>query len=270
MANRYRIFIDESNTPVYWNIQLHGNEERYYTLCAVIIERKEYKRFKRDLKEIYEKYSSYIGDCELKSRYIRHGNPNNPKASECPYTFWEHGKKGMQDYLAFSEDLKTLFKSAKMDVISVTCDKYFAQNKYPNHNIATTVFTDLWERIAVYHVVKGITNSRIMLDSRYIDSDIAISSLYSYLNNNGSYYVTKERMEKVGLQLYKNIFFQDSKDSKGLQICDYMAYPIQKANWADKKDPFYKEVIVPKLAKPMKDVKTGKTIQMGNKMSLSR
>lgn len=270
MANRYRVFIDESNTPVYWNIQLHKNEERYYTLCAVIVERKEYKRLKRELKEIFEEYSPYVGDCELKSRYIRRGNPNNPKASECPYTFWKHGQKGMQDYLAFSEELKALFISAKMDVISVTCDKYFAQNKYPTHNIASTVFTDLWERIVIYHAVKEIKDSRIMLDSRYTKSDTAISSLYEYLNNNGSYYVTKKRMGEIGLQLHENILFLDSKESKGLQICDYMAYPIQKANWAGKDDPFYQEIIVPKFVGPIKDSRTGKRIQMGNKMSLSR
>lgn len=270
MANRYRIFIDESNTPEYWDIHKHGNEERFYTLCAVIIEGKEYRRIKRELKAIFEKYSKYLGDNELKSRYIRHGNPKNEKASESPYLFWNFGDQGLRDYIQFAEELKALFKEAKLEIISVTCDKHFAQSKYPTFDIATTVFSDLWERIAIYHAVNKITCSRVMLDSRYDLSDTATSTLYSNLNSNGSIYVTRDRMKKVGIALHKNIFFLNSKDSRGLQICDYFAYPIQKSKWNNRNDGIYNEVVVPKLSKPIKDVKTGKTIQMGDKMSLSR
>lgn len=268
-SNDWRIFIDESGSPDYFNPKKNNFGEKYFVLTAVICKQSDYKKIKTNLAQIRRKYHKYLNDLEIKSRSIRRSNPKNNADPQDPppYDFWKYGDEGLNNYKEFCEDLKKFVKENKFYISSVGADKLFAQTKYPQKDILQTCFMDLWERIFIIHILEKITNSRILYDPKRTGDDIKIKNSYQDFIQRGTWYVDTEKIRKA--KLYKHIYAPDSTESDGLQLADYCAYPVKRFIENCTCD-FFNTVLKEKLYKNVKDRRTGKTIYMGVKNSLSR
>ena len=261
------IFIDESGNcrP----FQANNNfGERYFTLAAVVIDDKEYKKLKKGWHSIRDKYKTYLGKGEIKSHAIRRSNPNKINIADPPeYDFWKYGKGGKEDYTAFCKDVELLVKLTDFSVISVTVDKLTAQSNYPHIQILPTLLTDLWERIYICHYLRKDKKSRILFDPKLNIDDDTLKSTYRNFIVGGSWFIDPNDLKKVNL--YKNVFAPKSEESVGIQLADYCAYPIKRFQETKSYD-FFDRVIQSKQHRNVTDKRRGKLVVMGLKLSLSR
>lgn len=263
-----RIFIDESGTSYKYKPGVNNPGERYFTLAACILKRQDYSELRKEIKTLKQRYKKYIGDRELKSRWIRRSNPVNIDPDDPPaYEFWKYEKEGVVQYKKFCKDLEILVSNTHFEITSVGVDKIVAQTLYPHKDILQTTLTDLWERIFIYHAINRVGDSRILFDPRKSIDDQIMRGSYEDFRRHGSWFVDQARLSYA--KLYKRVFSPSSQESVGIQLADFCAYPI-KRYVEDKTYPFFRRVIKPKLCTNVIDKKTNKTINMGVKVSLSR
>jgi hypothetical protein len=266
-GNTLRVFTDESGSPDPFVPETHNFGEKYFTLTSVLIRQRDYLIFKDGLSALRRKYSQYLLGREIKSRSIRRSNPRGIDLADPPeYEFHKH-PEGQQLYEEFCADMKKLIASTPFEIVSVTVDKEFALKKYPHIHILSTVLTDLWERLFIYHYKEKIKNSRIIFDPTGRLDDEVVRSSYVAFKKYGSWFIDQDLVKKVSL--YKRVFSFNSEASAGLQLADYCAYPIKRYVEGGP-GPFFKEVIEPKLCKNVRDKRSGKKICLGIKRSLSR
>lgn len=264
----HRIFIDESGSP---DIYKGGNNfgEKFFTLAAVIILEADYLVYKKEVNAISLKYNKYLAGHEIKSRNIRRGNPKGINPLELPlFEFYKY-PDGQQYYDNFCNDLKTLIINTKFEVINVSTNKEIAQSLYPYMKILDTLLIDLWERIAIYHIVKKISKSLIIYDPKGNIDDLILESSHKEFMKTGSRFISTQITSAIK-NLYKCALPCNSDDSIGLQLVDYFAYPLKSYAESKSITPFFRSVILPKLCKPVRDNIRGRNVFMSNKMSLNR
>lgn len=262
------IFIDESGNFRPFVNSVNNSGERHVTLAAIVIEDNDYSAFKKSLKLIRKNYYKYIGDKEIKSHTIRRSKPSTVNTSDYElYDFYKFGAEGEKDYYTFGKELQDLVLTTKFQIISVNADKVLTQSLYPHKDLLSTMLTDLWERICIYHYLNSPKKSRIFFDPQLNITDKILRSTYDNFCKNGSWFVSKEIIAKVNL--YRYCFSPNSEDSIGIQLADYCAYPIKRHIESPNYD-FFKKIIRPKLHPTIQDKKRGRYVVMGLKMTLSR
>lgn len=264
----YRVFIDESGSP---DLYKGGNNfgEKYFTLAAVIIVEAGYVIYKKKLHAIRNKYVKYLSSKEIKSHSIRRSNPKGIDLKDPPeYKFYKY-PDGQQKYEEFCNDIKQLIIDTKFEVINVSTNKDLASRLYPHKDILLTLLTDLWERIAIYHIVKGVRKSLIVYDPKGNLDDIQLEVSYKEFMRLGSAFVSTTVTSAIK-NLYQRALPCKSDDSAGLQLVDYFAYPLKRFAETGFLTPFFRTVISPKMCNKVKDKIRGKTIYMSNKLSLNR
>lgn len=261
-----RVFIDESGSPDVWEEAVNLEHDRFFTLAATIIKQPAYVKFKSDMHELCHRYEKYLLGKEIKSRYIRYSNPRNGKFEiEPAYEFYKYDD-GIKKYNDFNSELKDILKATEYKIVSVSTNRAVAKEIYPHINFHRTLLTDLWERIAIYNYLNGKPKMFILFDPCKANYDEALKDSYFRFIEQGSSYVDKSRLP--GLQLNKYVYPCDSENSRGIQLSDLCAYPIKIFAEKNKSD-YFSEMVKPKLYGFVKDKRTGKTINVGMKISLN-
>ena len=262
-----RIFIDESGTPERYIPAENLEHDRFVTMAAAIIEGPDYATFKKEMEELHGAYSEYLGDKEIKSRYIRRSNPSgigNIKKPP-PYTFYKF-PGGQNIYDSFCADLKDILLKTPFLIISTTTNKELAQIKYPRLNFHRVLLYDLWERISIYHKLNGCKKMRIVFDRSKSNFDLILKESYSEFKENGTWYFNDERLNSLNLE--RDVYSCESEDSWGIQLVDLCAHPIKKYI-EHGRYPFFDEIIKKKLHRWVIDKKTNTNINMGTKVTLN-
>jgi len=267
MSKKYQLYIDESGTPDKYISGVNEEHDKFFTLCGVIVEKQEYKKFKKSLQDIKNKYHIYLNNNEIKSNYIRCSNPKFIKKGDEPKYIFYRAENGQKIYDDFCADIRKLIKETDFQIISTTTNKEEAQNDYPHINFHETLLTDFWERISICYVLKGKPKIKILFDRTKSKQDLTLKNTYKTFRDVGSWYWNEQRINN--LELDKDVYSCDSIKSAGIQLADLCAYPIKK-HMELKNHRFYIDVIKEKIHINAIDKKTGNKVNMGTKMTLSK
>lgn len=265
---KIRIFIDESGTPDSYDKNKHQVHDKYFTLAAVIITPNEYKKYKKGILDISEKYVQYLNGKEIKSNHIRCSNPLYIKdGGKAVFTFYLDKEIGQEKYNEFCTDIKDLILLTDFKIISTTTNKEVAGIRYSSLNLHHVLLNDLWERVSIYyHLQKTKPKMRIMFDATKGDADKILRESYARFKTSGSWYFEGDRLNDLNLD--KDVWPHDSEECIGIQLADLCAYPIKK-QIETRSHKFFTDVVNKKLHGNVQDVKTRKRINMGTKISLN-
>lgn len=237
------VFIDESGTSSLKTVTRQNkcnssteSNDRYFTVTACIISRKDFESLRdsvMDLKNKYwnEAFFEYKGNTKricFHSREIR-------------------GRKGpfsndIINYDSFIADLSNLIENAPFTIISSNIDKskHVSRYKYPvsPYNLCMNF---VLERIT--KMTTGDYNCEIILESRGKKEDRELHKHMKNLLKNGTPYSNSDNFKR-----FSGVYFNpkwskmhnDKKSYWGLELADICAYPIHKYLLNGTKDKAFK------------------------------
>ena len=209
---KYYLFVDESGDH---GLKTIDEGFPVFLLCGVLVSEMEYYKMDLNINASKIKYWNNI-NVILHSRDIRKCN------NEFKILFDLKLKE------RFYDDLNHIFSSNKYKIISSAINKIEFIKKYGKleddvYEIALSFILE--STIFCLDEAKDCSSLEIIIEKRGKKEDAKLSNHMNKLSQIGTYYVSKERIDKYNIK-YK--FLRKNENSNGLQISDLLAYPIAK------------------------------------------
>lgn len=217
---KYRLYIDESGTASYKNME--GNN-KYLMLSGIIIKSSEINLLNYNLNSLKEKYFNY--DIDLKNIILHREDIYNKRKG-----FEKLSDENVER--AFNNDLIHLLSSMNYNIIAVLINKEARFKKYKTpHDPYTTALETLIKRYVIFleeHNAMG----DIMLENRNKNDNQTLELIYKEIYSNG----TKRNATEIdmaadrfqhSLTSSSLKFKPKSENISGLQIADLLANPLK-------------------------------------------
>ncbi|MDQ5928334.1 MAG: hypothetical protein QG594_108 [Bacteroidota bacterium] len=209
---KYYLFVDESGDH---GLKTIDEGFPVFLLCGVLVSEIEYQKMDLNVSASKKKYWNNT-NVILHSRDIRKCN------NEFKILFDLKLKE------KFYDDLNHIFTSNKYKIISSAINKIEFIKKYGKlqddvYEIALSFILE--STIFCLDEVNDCSSLEIVIEKRGKKEDAKLSNHMNKLSQIGTYYVSKERMDKYNIE-YK--FLRKNENSNGLQISDLLAYPIAR------------------------------------------
>jgi len=200
------------------------SNSRYFCLTAILIS-------KSSLLKLAEEFS------DLKLKYWDNGKYNYPKSGLLTVCFHSREIRRREaafsnnaiDYTAFISDLTNCIRKTSFTITSTFVDKWLLYSKYKNlaRNPYDLAVTFNLERIVKYQL-KDTDSATLILEARNKDVDKMLDAEISRLIQNGTYYVSSRRFNKLSAVYFnpKREPHNQNRTYPGLELVDLVTYPI--------------------------------------------
>lgn len=209
---KYYLFIDESGDH---GLKTIDEGFPVFLLCGVLISEIDYHQMDLNVKASKIKYWNNT-NVILHSRDIR----------KCNNEFKILLDQKLKN--RFYEDLNNIISLNNYKIISSAINKVEFIKKYGKleDDVYEIALSFILERtIFCLDEIKDCSSLEIIIEKRGKREDAKLSNHMNKLSQIGTYYVSKEKMDKYDIN-YK--FLKKSENIIGLQISDLLAYPIAR------------------------------------------